>query len=104
MHVEGPVEGPVVEQAMFVANLYQAKESMGYNRVPEVVLQAVPNHLAAASPLLHQHHVHMVAISLHPHFVPQYPFILIIIRSSSSIGSHIERVQTYKLHQTILGE
>jgi hypothetical protein len=95
--VEGPVEGPVVNQAMFVANPYRAK---GSNRALDKVSQAVPIHLAAASPLLHHGHIHIVPISLHPHFVPQYPFIQ-IIRSFRSIGTHIERVQTCKLHQTI---
>jgi hypothetical protein len=95
--MEGPVEGPVVDQAMFVANLYQAK---GSNRVLDVVLQAMPIHLAAASPLLHHGHMLIVPISLHPHFVTQYHFIQ-IVRLSSSIGTHIERVQISKDYWTI---
>jgi hypothetical protein len=44
--------------------------------------------------------MHIVAIPLHPHFVTQYHFIQ-IIRSSRSIGTHIERVQIYNDYQTI---
>src|SRR6266581_1896961 len=95
--MEGPVEGPMVNHTMFVANPYQAK---GSNRVLDMVLQAMPIHLAAASPLLHQGHMHIIAISLHPHFITQYHFIQ-IMRLSSSIGTHIERVQIYKDYQTI---
>src|SRR6266581_4467614 len=91
------VEGPVVGQATFIANLYHAE---GSNRVLDMVLQAMPIHLATASPLLHQGHMHIIAISLHPHFITQYHFIQ-TMRSSSSIGTHIERVQMYKDYQTI---
>jgi hypothetical protein len=99
--MEGPMEGPVVEQAIFAANLYQAKGKMGYNKLLDMVLQAMPNQLAAASPLLHHGHIEIIPIPLHPHFVTQYHFSQIIIRSSSSIGTHIVRVPMCKDDQTI---